>query len=665
VFDKLINEFKGDQHKMEARENLKYLKLLAKQYPTVEAVSTEIINLSAIINLPKGTEHFLTDIHGEHEAFDHAMRNASGVVKRKIQDTFGEDLSESDKNTLATLVYYPKEKLQLIKGQLHHVDNWYKDTIYRLVLLCRAAGYKYTRSKVRKALPENFSYIIEELFHEKEDNEMKTTYYQSIIDSIVETGCADEFIISICEVIRRLIVDRLHIIGDIYDRGPGAHIVMDVLEKHHSVDIQWGNHDILWMGAAAGSEACIANALRIAIRYGNLETVEDGYGINLSPLIRFTYEKYEGPYADSFKTKVKGDEFKDSYIELLSRMQKALAIIQFKLEGQIIKRRPEFNMQNRLVLEGINVEAATVVIDGITYPLNDSFLPTIDPNDPYKMTEEETEVLEKLKHSFVQSEKLKKHVKFLYKKGNIHLVHNNNLLYHGCVPLTASGEFASYKVGDEHVSGKDLLDYFEAMARKAYFEKGYAKAEALDVIWYIWCGELSPLFGKSKMATFERYFIDDKASHKEVKNPYYDYRNRQANCVKILKAFGLDSKYSHIINGHVPVKTVKGEVPIKAGGKLIAIDGGFAKAYQRETGIAGYTLIFNSRGMALVSHQPFTSKERAIVENHETLPTPVFIEKDHPRMYVGDTDEGMEMKESISALKELLKAYRSGLVAQL
>ncbi len=650
---------------METTQNIKYLKLLAKQYPTVEAVSTEIINLSAIINLPKGTEHFLTDIHGEHEAFDHAMRNASGVVKRKIEDTFADDLSTSDKNMLATLVYYPKEKLRLIKGQVHNPEKWYKDTIYRLVLLCRAAGYKYTRSKVRKSLPETFSYIIEELFHEKENNEMKTTYYQSIINSIIETDCAEEFIIAICEVIRRLVVDRLHIIGDIYDRGPGAHIVLDVLDKHHSVDIQWGNHDILWMGAAAGSEACIANALRIAIRYGNLETIEDGYGINLSPLIRFTYETYDGDYASSFKTKVKNTTFKKSYIDLLSRMQKALAIIQFKLEGQIIKRRPEFNMDNRLVLDKLDCIAGTVEIDGIVYKMNDSYLPTIDPNDPYKMTEEEVDVLEQLKHSFINSEKLRKHTKLLYKKGNMHLVHNNNLLYHGCMPLMDNGEFAEYVVAGHGVSGKALYDYFEAMARKAYFDgKGPHKEEALDVIWYIWCGALSPLFGKEKMATFERYFIDDVSAHTEKKNPYYEYRNKEETCIKILKEFGLDSKYSHIINGHVPVKAVKGEVPIKAGGKLIAIDGGFAKAYQRETGIAGYTLIFNSRGMALVAHQPFKSKEAAIVENREQLPTPVFIEKDHPRMYVGDTDQGKEMKESITALKALLKAYRNGSIAQ-
>ena len=402
---------------MECKDNLKFLKLLAKQYPTVEAVSTEIINLSAIINLPKGTEHFLTDVHGEHEAFDHAMRTASGVVKRKIEDTFKDRLSREDKNILATLVYYPKEKLQALEEKSLITDDWYKDTVYRLILLCRAAGYKYTRSKVRKALPETFSYIIEELFHEKENSEMKYSYYQAIIDSIIDTGCAEEFIIDICQVIRRLIVDRLHIIGDIYDRGPGAHIIMDVLMNHYSVDIQWGNHDILWMGAAAGSEACIINALRIAIRYGNLETIEDGYGINLSPLIRFTLDTYNGYYNKSFRTKVAEDNFKEKDIDLLSRMQKALAVLQFKLEGKIIQRRPEFQMGDRRVFDGLNLNKGTVVLYGKEYKLNDTNLPTINPDTPYELTEEEQEVLIKLKHSFLNSEKLKLHIEFLYNKG--------------------------------------------------------------------------------------------------------------------------------------------------------------------------------------------------------------------------------------------------------
>lgn len=645
--------------------DLKYLQLLSKQYPSIDEVTTEIINLSAIINLPKGTEHFLTDIHGEHEAFDHVMRNASGVVKRKIGDTFGDLLTAEEKKSLATLVYYPKEKLEMIKNSDIEIKEWYRATIYRLILICRAAGYKYTRSKVRKALPQSFAYIIEELFHEKENSEMKQTYYQSIINNIIEIECADEFIIAMAQVIRKLVVDRLHIIGDIYDRGPGAHIIMDLLMDHHSVDIQWGNHDILWMAAAAGSEACIANTIRIALRYGNLETLEEGYGINLSALIRFTMETYSGEYSDKIRAKVKPSDFKEKDIDLLSRMQKAIAMIQFKVEGQLVKRRPEFNMDDRNLLEKIDMEKGTVMVDGVEYPLNDTNFPTFDPKNPYKLTDEEADVLNKLKVSFMKSEKLKVHMEFLYNEGGMYLVHNQNLMYHGCIPIDEKGEFVSYRAHGYEYQGKALLDYFDHMARKAYFShNGEEKLEALDVMWYMWCGELSPLFGKKKMATFERYFVNDKKTHKEAKNPYYTLRSQEEVCVKILKEFGLEKSFSHIISGHVPVKAVDGEIPIKAGGKLIAIDGGFSKAYQKETGIAGYTLIFNSQGMVLVSHEKFESKTRAIEEDLDVLPTTVFIEKDQPRMYVGDTDVGKDMKENIKALKALLSAYREGEITQ-
>jgi len=631
--------------------DLKYLQLLSKQYPSIDEVTTEIINLSAIINLPKGTEHFLTDIHGEHEAFDHVMRNASGVVKRKIGDTFGDLLTSEEKKSLATLVYYPKEKLEMIKSSNVDLDEWYKTTIYRLILLCRAAGFKYTRSKVRKALPESFSYIIEELFHEKENSEMKQTYYQSIISNIIDIECAEEFIIALAEVVRKLVVDRLHIIGDIYDRGPGAHIIMDLLKEHHSVDIQWGNHDILWMGAAAGCEACITNTLRIALRYGNLETLEEGYGINLSSLIRFTMETYKGTYSDKCRAKVKTADFKEKDIDLLSRMQKAVAMIQFKVEGALVKRRPEFNMEDRNLLETIDLEKGTVVVDGVEYPLNDTYFPTFDPERPYELTVEEAEVLDKLKVSFMRSEKLKDHVEFLYNEGNMYLVHNANLMYHGCIPMTAEGDFQEFEAKGNAYSGKELLDYFEHMARKAFYShNAEEKLEALDVVWYIWCGECSPLYGKKKMATFERYFIDDKSTHNEVKNAYYELRSAEDVCIRVLKEFGLDYSNSHIISGHVPVKASQGEIPIKAGGKLIAIDGGFSKAYQSQTGIAGYTLIFNSQGMVLVSHEPFESKARSIAEDLDVLPTTVFIEKDQPRMFVGDTDVGREMIENIKAL---------------
>jgi len=645
--------------------DLKYLQLLSKQYPSIDEVTTEIINLSAIINLPKGTEHFLTDIHGEHEAFDHVMRNASGVVKRKIGDTFGDLLTAEEKKSLATLVYYPKEKLEMIKSSDIEIKEWYRTTIYRLVLLCRAAGYKYTRSKVRKALPQSFAYIIEELLNEKENSVMKQTYYQSIINSIIDIECADEFIIAMAEVIRKLVVDRLHIIGDIYDRGPGAHIIMDLLMGHHSVDVQWGNHDILWMAAAAGSEACIANTIRIALRYGNLETLEEGYGINLSSLIRFTLETYKGEYSPKVRAKVKPSDFKEKDIDLLSRMQKAIAVIQFKVEGQLIKRRPEYKMNDRNLMETLDLEKGTVLIDGKAYPINDVDFPTYDPENPYKLTDEEVDVLQKLKQSFMRSEKLKEHMEFLYNKGGMYLVHNQNLMYHGCIPIDSKGEFQAYKAGKHEYKGKALLDYFDHMARKAYFSHiDDEKLEALDVMWYMWCGELSPLFGKKKMATFERYFVDDKTTHKEVKNAYYELRSEEAVCVKVLKEFGLEKSFSHIISGHVPVKVAAGEIPIKAGGKLIAIDGGFSKAYQKETGIAGYTLIFNSQGMVLVSHERFESKARSIEEDLDVLPTTVFIEKDQPRMYVGDTDVGREMKDSIQSLKALLSAYRDGVIVQ-
>ncbi len=646
---------------MKQNYDLKYLKLLSNQYPTINSVSTEIINLSAILNLPKGTEHFLTDIHGEHEAFDHVLRNASGVVKRKINDTFSDSLSFEEKQMLATLIYYPKEKLEIIKKSEKNLEEWNRLTLHRLIILCRAAAYKYTRSKVRKSLPKNFAYIIEELFHEKENSEMKQSYFQAIIDTIIEIDCVDEFIIELCELIRKLVIDRLHIIGDIYDRGPGAHIIMDLLRKHHSIDIQWGNHDILWMGAASGSEACIANTLRISLRYGNLETLEEGYGINLSPLIRFAMDVYDKDYPRSFRTKVKGDEFRENDIDLLSRMQMAIAIIQFKLEGQIIKRRPEFNMDNRLFLDTLDLENKKVTIDSITYDINTDNFPTIDINDPYKLTEEEEMIMDKLKSSFVNSEKLNKHIRFLYNKGSMYTRYNNNLLFHGCIPLDEKGDFASYNVNGKSYAGKELMDYFESMSRKAYFSTcEFEKLVALDNIWYIWCGELSTLFGKSKMATFERYYIEDKESHIEHKNSYFKLRDSDEICIKILNEFGLSSNNSHIINGHVPVKVKTGEIPVKANGRLIAIDGGFSKAYQNETGIAGYTLIFNSQGMMLVEHKPFESKELSINEDHDMLPTKVFIEKDQPRMFVGDTDIGCEIKDSIRALKELLKAYRSG-----
>ncbi|MCK8060364.1 MULTISPECIES: fructose-1,6-bisphosphatase [unclassified Fusibacter] len=641
--------------------NLKYLELLGKQYRNISDVCTEIVNLTAITNLPKGTEHFLADIHGEHEAFEHVMRNASGVVKRKINEVFAESITDEEKKTLATLIYYPKEKIKLIKSSEADLDAWYELMIYRLVNLCKAAAYKYTRSKVRKAIPESFKYIIEELFNENDQISMKKSYFKSIVESVIAIDRADEFIITISGVIRQLVVDHLHIIGDIYDRGAGAHHVIDTLMRHHSVDTQWGNHDVLWIGAAFGSEACMANVLRISLRYGNLETLEEGYGINLSPLVRLALDHYGGEYAGTFDAKVKSSDFKEKDIDLMSRMQKAIAIIQFKLEGQIIRRRPDLNLNDRLLLEKIDYRQGTVLIDGVDYELIDKVLPTIDPEDPYRLTEDERDVVEKLKSSFYHSTKLQEHAKFLIDKGSMYLVYNGNLLYHGCIPLNGDGSFRKFEIDGATYQGKSLLDYFDAKVKKAYYAKDEKiKSQCQDLIWYLWCGEFSPLFGKKKMATFERYFIEDSETHLEVKDPYYTLREDEEICDRILHEFGLENRISHIINGHVPVKVKKGEVPIKAGGKLITIDGGFSKAYQKETGIAGYTLIFNSKGMILVSHEPFESKEKAVKEEMDMLPTTVFIQKDRPRMYVGDTDTGIRLKEDIDSLKALLDAYREG-----
>lgn len=651
------------------KTNLNYLKLLAKQYRSIGEVSTEIINLSAIINLPKGTEHFLADIHGEHQAFEHVMRNASGVVKRKIDDVFGQTLNEPQKKALASLIYYPKDKLAHIKTQIPQKDleAWYQTTLYQLVQVCRAAAYKYTRSKVRKAIPESFQYIIEELLHENETGEMKQDYYQSIIDSLIDIDRADAFIVTISQVIRRLVVDHLHIIGDVYDRGAGAHHVMETLIKHHSVDMQWGNHDVLWIGAACGSEVCMADALRISLRYGNLETLEEGYGINLSPLVRLAMDKYCGPVIPAFHVKGKDHQYSKRDLDLMARMQKAIAVIQFKLEGAVIKRHTEFKMDHRMLLNTLNLGEGTIEIEGQTFQLTDVDFPTIDPQNPYQLTPDEQEVIEKLKASFKHSTDMQEHLRFMIEKGSMYKVYNGNLLYHGGIPLDHEGQFATFMAPSEPegLKGKALLDYFDSMVRRAYYEKdGLIKQEALDYVWYLWCGEFSPIFGKNKMATFERYFIEDKVSHKEIKNHYYNLREEEAVCHRILEAFDLDIATSHIINGHVPVKVTKGEMPIKANGRLITIDGGFSKAYQKETGIAGFTLIFNSKGMALVSHEPFESREKSVVEDLDMVPTTVYIESESPRFYVGHTDIGLQLKESIEALKDLLQAYRMGLIKQ-
>ena len=650
-------------------DELKYLKLLSKQFPTITRASTEIINLQAILNLPKGTEHFLTDIHGEYESFNHVLKNGSGVIKRKIEYAFEDGLSKSEARELATLIYYPEQKLKLISKEKKDLDSWYETTLYRLIEVCRQVTAKYTRHKVRKALPSDFEYIIEELLHERPDRMDKEKYYSEIIKTIIKIGQADEFIIALSNLIQRLVIDKLHIIGDIFDRGPGADIVMDTLINYHSVDIQWGNHDILWMGAAAGSEACIATVLRIGARYMNLDTVEEGYGINILPLATFALDVYGNDPCRAFKPKMEDeDDFSEKDISLMTKMHKAIAILQFKLEGEIIKRRPHLKMEDRLVLEKIDYENNTIDIDGKTYELNDSNFPTIDPRDPYRLSFEETELIEKLKGSFLNSSRLQKHIKFLYSKGNMYLKYNSNLLYHGCIPLNEDMSFKEVTIGEsgKAYSGRAYLDRIETIAREGYFynDDKEAKLYGLDLTWYLWTGKDSPLFGKDKMTTFERYFVDDKKTHTEVKNPYFKYRESEEMCNMIFKEFDLDPEDSHIINGHVPVKFKKGESPIKANGKLLVIDGGLSKAYQKTTGLAGYTLIYNSYGLLLVSHAAFESTEKSIREEKDILSNTIVLEREAKRKRVADTDDGKIIETQIEELTRLLKAYRKGLIKE-
>lgn len=651
------------------QDRLKYLKLLSKQFPTVAEASTEIINLKAILNLPKGTEHFLTDIHGEYESFNHVLKNGSGVIKRKIQYALGDSLSEKESKTLATLIYYPEQKLELIAKEETNIDDWYEKTIYRLIDVCRQVTAKYTRHKVRKALPQGFEYIIEELLHERPDRLDKADYYSEIIKTIVSIGRSKEFITALSKLIQRLVIDRLHIIGDIYDRGPGADIVMDTLRNYHSVDIQWGNHDILWMGAAAGNEACIATVIRIGARYMSLETIEEGYGINILPLATFALEFYGDDECTGFKPKLeKNTCVNDKDIRLMTKMHKAIAILQFKLEGEIIKRRPHFNMTDRLLLNKIDYKNHSIELYGKSYKLNDSNFPTIDPTDPYKLSHEEKELIEKLKSSFLNSQRLQKHIRFLFSKGSMYLKCNSNLLYHGCIPLNKDMSFKKVTIGSEgqNYSGKAYLDKLDTLVREGYFYNSNkeAKLYGLDMMWYLWTGPDSPLFGKDKMTTFERYFVDDKETHVEVKNPYFDFQDQEEMCNMIFKEFNLDPKVAHIINGHVPVKFKKGESPIKAKGKLLVIDGGLSRAYQKTTGIAGYTLIFNSYGLLLVSHEPFESTEKSIREEKDIISTTVVLEREVERKRVEDTDVGEEIKSQIEELIMLLDAYEKGIIKE-
>lgn len=646
-------------------EELKYLNLLSEKFPTIQHVCTEIINLKAILNLPKGTEHFLSDLHGEYESFLHILKNASGVIKTKIDETFDTCMTSEEKRKLATLIYYPEEKLALIKKETTDLNEYYKITLYRLIEICKVVASKYSRSKVRKAMPKDYEYIIDELLHANDNSYNKEYYYNQIINTIIDLDRADAFIIAISKLIQRLAVDHLHIIGDIYDRGPGPHIIIDELMKYHSIDIQWGNHDIIWMGAASGSPACVFNVLRICARYNNLDILEDGYGINIRPLTEFAMEEYSKENGDIFKPQNSEKIENKADIDLLTKIQKAVAIIQFKLEAEVIKRNPEFNMEDRLLLDKINYETYEIELGGKKYKLKDTYFPTIDSKDPYKLTEKELNVVNKLVKGFENSEKLQEHIKFLYAKGNIYKVYNDNLLIHGCIPMDSEGNFISGTIKGEHLKGKKYLDYIERIARQGYFadKNSEDKKYGEDYLWYLWCGANSPIFCKNAMKTFERYFLDDKTLREEVKNAFYTLSENEDQCIKILEEFGINKENGHIISGHVPVKLGKGESPIKANGKLLIIDGGLSKSYQKVTGIAGYTLIYSSYGLTLAEHEPFTSTEDAIIKETDLHSFTRIVEKVE-RKRINDTDIGKELREQIEDLEKLLEAYKSGIVKE-
>ena len=649
-------------------ERLRYMQLLAKQYPNVQAAGSEIIRLQAILNLPKGTEHFLSDIHGEHEAFAHILNSCSGEVKKKIDERFGYTLSAEDHEDLASLIYYPAEKLAMV-ADTDNPDRHYRLLLYRLIELARHCCSKYTRSKARDAIDPRYVDIIDELLHCREEEEDKKDYFRNIIETIIVTGQAPDVLKALCSLIKRMTVDHLHIVGDIYDRGPRADIVMDDLMKYHSVDIQWGNHDILWMGAASGSRTLVATVLANSIRYNNLDVIETGYGISLRPLSIFANEIYKDTDTHCFKVKLTGPDA-EQYTEkdklLSARMYKAISMILFKLEGQKCMRRPEFGMADRLMLDKVNYADKTITIDGKTYAMEDCDFPTVDPADPYTLTPEENAVIDQLTDSFRHSEKLQRHTRFLYTKGGMYKVHNGNLLFHGCIPMTKDGGLQTFTIGGKLRSGKEFLDYAEQTARKAYYDKrGTPEREfGMDFLWWLWAGRNSPIFGKDRMTTFERRFIKDESAWVEAKNPYYRFYENPEICDMLLGEFGLYGRHCHIINGHVPVKVKKGENPVKGDGKLIVIDGGFCKAYQSTSGIAGYTLIFNSRSLRMVSHQPFQGRRDAIRNNHDIDNNDLIFEHMEGRLKIAQTDEGRELQAQVDDLMDLLTAYRTGLVKE-
>lgn len=650
-------------------EDMRYLQLLSQSFPTVAEASTEIINLQAILNLPKGTEHFLADIHGEYEAFIHVLKNASGNIKRKVNELFGNTLRESEKRELCTLIYYPEQKLELVKHNETDIDDWYHITLHQLVAVCRDVSSKYTRSKVRKSLPADFSYIIQELLHEHTEDHDKTAYVNVIVDTIISTGRADDFIIAIANVIQRLAIDSLHILGDIYDRGPGAHIIMDTMRKYHSWDMQWGNHDILWMGAAAGNDACICNVIRLSLRYGNLPTLEEGYGINLVPLATFAMETYKNDPCTEFIPKTTGGAslLDEKTLRLTAQMHKAIAVIQFKVESQIIAKHPEWKMNDRCLFEHVDYQNGTIDLQGKTYKMSSCSFPTINPAAPSELSPEEKVLIGKLYHSFSVCEKLHKHIRVMLQHGCMYGIYNNNLLFHASCPLNEDGSLKEVEIyPGKKYSGRALM-YHTGMQIRTAFQQDSAPEErdyAIDYFLYLWCGPDSPLFDKSKMATFERYFIADKETHVEEKGYYFKLRDNEEVIDHILDAFGVVGSNRHIINGHVPVRTLKGENPIKANGKLMVIDGGFSKAYHNETGIAGYTLVYHSRGFQLVQHEPFTSTEDAIQRGTDIKSTTQIVEMSNRRMLVADTDIGVELRRQIDDLEELLYAYRHGYIKE-
>ena len=660
--------------KYDIERDINYLRLLAKSFPNVAAASTEIINLSAILNLPKGTEHFLADIHGEHEAFLHVLKNASGRISQKVDEIFGEYMPSASKKELCTLIYYPEQKLELIKAREEDLDEWYRMTLHQLVKVFRVISSKYTRSKVRKSLPPEYSYILEELLHTRTEEANKVAYVNVIIDTIISTDSADDFITALANVIQRLAIDQLHILGDVYDRGPGAHIIMDKLGEYHSWDIQWGNHDVLWMGACAGNDACICNVIRLSLRYANLLTLEDGYGINLMPLATFAMETYGDDPCEAFQPILNPenkDRFDQKTLRLMAMMHKAISILQFKAEAQIFKRNPSWNMQDRCVLETIDYDCGTCRVDGKEYKLLDNKFPTVNASNPSEFTDEERQLMEKLHHSFKVSEKLRRHMRTLLTHGCMYAIYNNNLLFHASIPLNADGSLKEVEIiPGVKCSGRLLLKRTGMLVRSAFAsdtpkeEKQYAR----DYFLYLWCGKDSCLFDKSKMATFERYFIAEKETHVEEKGWFFKLRDQDDSAERmadtVLDAFGVTGPNRHIINGHVPVHVKKGESPIKANGKLMVIDGGFAEPYHKETGIAGYTLVYHSREFELVQHEPFINVDDAIREGRDIKSSTQIVATTGHRLHVEDTDRGKELKKQIEDLRELLYAYRHGFITE-